>query len=67
MIENNYFYYGNIERTDEDLVKVVETLGSEKASGRLSQLQVVEIPDDVVWELDEYDGIETVHEIHRSW
>lgn len=67
LVKNDYFYYGNVERTDEDLVKVVETLGSEKASGRLSQLQIVEIPDNVVWELDEYDGIETVHEVHRSW
>ena len=67
LIKDDYFYYGNIERTDEDLIKVVETLGSEKASGHLSRLQIIELPDDVVWELDEYDGIETVREVHRSW
>ena len=26
-----------------------------------------EIPDDVEWEIDDYDGIETIHEVHRSW
>ena len=61
------FYYGDIERTDTDLVKVVETLGEEKSSGSLSELRIVEIPDGVDWELDEYDGIESIHEVHRSW
>lgn len=65
--KSDYFYYGNIERDDADLVKVVETLGEEKSSGRLSQLRVIEIPDGVEWKLDEYDGIESIHEVHRIW
>jgi hypothetical protein len=65
--EPDYFYYGNIERTDLDLVKVVEMLGEKQSSGSLSELRVVEIPDGVQWELDEYDGIESIHEVHRSW
>ncbi len=65
--ESDYFYYGNIERTDPDLVKVVETLGEKQSSGSFSELRVVEIPDGVEWELDEYDGIESIHEVHRSW
>jgi len=60
------WYYGSIARNDEDLVTVVEELGKE-ANGRFSELEVVEIPDDVNWELDDYDGIETIHEVHRSW
>jgi len=55
-----------IERTDEDLVKVVEMLGT-KAFGEYSSLKVVEIPDDISWHIDEYDGAETIHEDHRSW
>jgi hypothetical protein len=48
------------------LVKVVEELGP-RASGRFGKLAVVEIPDGVDWEIDEYDGLETIHEAHRSW
>ena len=67
LIKNDHFYYGDIERTDKDLVKVVASLGSEKDSGSLSNLQIEEVPDGIVWEIDDYDGIETVHETHRSW
>ena len=61
-----YWYYGRLERTDDDLIAVVEELG-EEANGRFSELEVVEIPDDVNWEIDDYDGIETIHEVHRIW
>jgi hypothetical protein len=49
------------------LVEVVVRLGSERASGRLAKLKVIEIPDGIDWILYDYDGIETVHEKHRSW
>ena len=61
-----YWYYGNLERDDIDLVAVVEELGGE-ANGKFSELEVVEIPNSVKWEIDNYDGIETIHEVHRSW
>ena len=61
-----YFYYGNLERTDENLIKVVEMLG-DKANGDCAQLEVVEIPDGTQYEIDEYDGKESIHEIHQSW
>lgn len=53
-------------RTHPLLIRVVEELGK-KANGRHARLKVVEIPDDVEYEIDEYDGIETIHEKHRSW
>lgn len=53
-------------RTHPDLIEAVEQLGK-NASGRFGDIRVVEIPDDIEWEIDEYDGIETVHEKHRSW
>lgn len=62
----NYWYYGDIERDDAALVEVVEELG-QKANSRFSKLEVVEIPDDICWKIDEYDGMETVEECHRSW
>lgn len=54
------------DRSDPDLIAVVEELG-DTASGACAHLKIVEIPDDVKWEIDEYDGLETVREVHRSW
>lgn len=64
-------YWDSWIRRDEGrahplVVRVVEELG-EAASGRFADLAVVEIPDGVDWEIDEYDGMETIHEKHRSW
>ena len=54
------------ERTNPLLIKVVEELGDD-ASGRLAKLEIVEIPDDIEYEISEYDGIESIEEEHRSW
>jgi hypothetical protein len=62
----NYFSYYNIERNDPILVRVVEELG-EEANNRFAELKVVEIPDDVKWEINEYEGVEHVAEKHRTW
>lgn len=59
-------YPWDIERNDPNLVKVVESLG-EEANGQFSRLKVVEIPDDIEWFIDDYDGVETIHEKHRIW
>ena len=56
----------DIERNDPDLVKVVEELG-EEANGQFAELDITEIPDDVNWEIGEYDGMEHVDEVHRRW
>jgi len=53
-------------RADPNLVSAVETLKDE-ANGRFSKLRVIEIPDGIEWEIDDYDGVETIHEKHRSW
>ncbi len=53
-------------RADPKLVEVVEELRS-KANGIHARLKVVVIPDDVEWEIVEQDGMESVHEKHRSW
>jgi hypothetical protein len=54
------------DRANPKLVVVVEKLG-DKASGSCSKLKVVEIPDGVEWEIEEYDGMEWVSEKHRTW
>jgi len=56
----------NIERNDPSLVEVVNELGP-KANGPLARLVIVEVPDDVAWDIEEYDGIEWVAEKHRTW
>lgn len=60
------FNENDIDRDDETLVQVVEELGKD-ANGTCADLVIVEIPDDVEWEITEYDGNETVEEVHRSW
>jgi len=55
-----------ISREDPKLVEVIEKLG--KASwGTYAELEIVEIPEDVEYEIFDYDGIETVVEISRHW
>lgn len=61
-----YWHDTNLERNDPSLIWIVNELGKE-SNGRFASLEIVEIPDDVEWEIDEYDGWETIHEKHRSW
>jgi hypothetical protein len=56
----------DIDRDDPLLVQVIEELG-EEANGSHAKLEVIEIPDGVEYTIDEYDGIESIHEKHRSW
>ncbi len=63
---DGYGYDFNNHRDNPELVKVVEELGT-KASGTCANLVIVEIPDDVEWFIDEYDGWETVREKHKTW
>lgn len=58
---------GDIEsRTCPIMVQIVEELGM-NASADYSDLNVVEIPDDVDWEVKYYDGSEWIAEVHRTW
>ncbi len=66
LLNDNYFTERDIRRNDPILVEVVEELGQE-ADNKFAELKVVEIPDDVEWEINEYDGMETVAERHRAW
>jgi len=62
---DNYGYFDG-SRTDPDLIDAVKDLG-EKVNGAYASLKIVEIPNDVEWEICEYDGREWVAEKHRSW
>ena len=63
--EEDWSYY-DIERNDQYLVRVIEELGDD-ANGRFSELKLVNIPDEVEWQIEEYDGLEWVAEKHRIW
>ena len=64
--DDNYFSNYEIKRDDPILIQVVEELG-EESHNRYSDLKVVEIPDGVGWTIEEYDGMEWVAEVHRTW
>ena len=59
-------YDRDIARHDLALVQVVEELG-DKANGIHAELTIVEIPDDVKYTIEEYDGNEHIAETHRTW
>ncbi len=65
---DNEFYFSErlLERDDPHLIATVEAI-KEKANGSCAKLKIVEIPDDVEWEIDEYDGMEQVQEKCRKW
>lgn len=64
-------YYSNFRDYDKRnhplLIQAIEAVGIENASSRLANLKIVDIPDGIEFEINDYDGIESVHELHRSW
>ena len=64
--EKHILYLGTDNREDDILIKVVEELGDE-ASGSFGELIVVQIPDDLDYVIDDYDGIETLHARVETW
>ena len=65
-INEDYWCVRDLKRNDFNLLKIVEELG-EAANGECAKLHVVEIPDGVDFEIQEYDGFESIHERHRVW
>lgn len=63
---DNYGYAYTNDRGNPNLIKCVEALG-EKANGVFAKLKVVEIPNNVDWYIDDYDGMETIVEEHEVW
>ena len=54
-------------RTNKKLIDAIKKIGLKEASEECALLGIVDIPDDVEWEIEDYMGMETVHEVHRSW
>lgn len=61
----------SVDRADAKLVELVEKYG-EDAGDSYTELEIVEIPEEATdWEIDEYDGFESViyvvdGKIHRA-
>jgi hypothetical protein len=54
-------------RSHPDLLRLIEEKGPRFVEGRHCTLEVIEVPDDVKWHIEEYDGMEWVAEDHRTW
>lgn len=66
-IDNFIFNAKELERNDKDLTQALENLGVKNCNTRFSELKIVKIPDGMEYEITDYDGVETLHEKHRSW
>ena len=64
-----FYWYERFDddRSNKELIETIEELGESESSGQHASLEIVEIPDGIEWDIDEYDGVESIHEIHRSW
>lgn len=65
-ITDTDWYNRDIARDDPYLVKIVRDMGMD-ANGSCANLKIVEVPPDVEWQIEEYDGNEWVAEKHRTW
>lgn len=61
-----YFSYRDIPRDDATLIAVIKELG-EEANSRFAELEIVEIPADIDYTIEEYDGMEWIAEQHQTW
>jgi hypothetical protein len=62
----NYLYASDLDRNDPVLIQCIEALG-ESVNGIHSDIKIVEVPSNVDWYIDDYDGSEWVAERHRTW
>lgn len=65
-ITDKDFWDRDIPRDDPYLIQIIKELG-DKANGSYAELKIVEIPEDVDWIVEEYDGREWIAERHRTW
>ena len=56
----------DIARDDPDLVSVVQQIPEDEGIVG-TDLRVIEIPDDVDWQIDDWDGMEHIVDRKRIW
>ena len=65
-VNGNTWHDDDIARDDPILVDVIRQLGRQ-ADGSHAMRKIVEVPAGVKWNVAEYDGLEWVEEVHRTW
>lgn len=70
LVKNGFVFYIDDERskefrTNKDVIKIVKELGK-KANGDHATLEIVDIPNDVEFEIKGYNGLEHIAEKHRT-
>ena len=48
------------------LIRAIEALET-KANGFCAELSIVKIPTDIEYTVEDYDGLEHIAEVHRTW
>ena len=66
-VNEQYFSEHDLKRDDPVLIETVEELGLKEVTDSFCSLKIVEIPYDVEWTLQGYDGNEWIAEKHRIW
>ena len=68
--ERNHEYFCSfydLDRANPDLIEAIETIGLKESNDRYSEIQIFEIPNNTKWYISNYDGMETIHEVHQTW
>ena len=63
---HGFIFQNPEERSNPKLIECIKILGK-NASEQYAQIEIVEIPDDIEWHIDNYGGMEAVYEKHRMW
>lgn len=66
MPEDQAPFWAAKDRSNPIMIKAIETLGK-KAWTRYSEIKIVEIPDGAEYEIDDYDGMETLRQPSQVW
>ena len=56
----DYLHEHEFKRDDQFVVEEAIKFGLDKAGGFLSELEVIDLPDNVKYSIDEYDGMESI-------
>jgi len=64
---DGYGYAFSDDRSNPKLIHCLETIGEAISSGEHAKLRIVEIPDGIDYYINDYDGMESIHEKHKSW
>ena len=63
--DNSFWYFDDIERDDMALVSVVEELG--ESAGLYCELDIIEVPVDIDWDIVCVGGVEVIVEKGKAW